>query len=348
LPELSLYNLQSYNPFSKNIVMLFSAILSFCVQAQNPVYDHVFLISIDGLRSDALLVEQAQSFHNFQRLMTGALTLNARTDCDATTTLPNHTGMLTSRLAKGPQGHGYLENSMPPSDAVLKDADGKLIESIFNRTAAEKIHSSLIASKPKFILYQQSYGDIIDDFFINSNADKEMEHLFADLTANAQNRSLNFVHFLLPDVAGHYYGWDLSPDSKYMQSIAASDALLGQLFEYLDANPEYAKRTAIVLTSDHGGGAPHHNHHGIGHLWVNYVIPFIVWTGDGKANGDLIKMNSDSHSNPGIDDPRPESIKLPVIRNCDSGNLCLSLLGLPSINDSTRNVGQELLIMKND
>lgn len=328
--------------------MLFSVILSFCAQAQNPVYDHVFLISIDGLRGDALLVEQAQSFHNFQRLMNGALTLNARTDCDVTTTLPNHTGMLTSRLAKGPQGHGYLENVTPPTDAILKDADGNRIESIFNRTAAEKIHSSLIASKAKFILYKQSYGDIIDDFFIDSSADKEMERLLSDLTANTQNRSFNFVHFLLPDVAGHRYGWDLSPDSKYMQAIAASDYYLGQLFEYLDANPEYAERTAIVLTTDHGGGVPFHNHHGAGHMPVNYVIPFMVWTGDGKAHGDLIEINSDSFSDPGIDDPRPESIEQPVIRNSDSGNLCLSLLGLSSINDSSRNVRQQLLIMKND
>ena len=86
--------------------------------SQQPTYDHVILISVDGLRSDALLTEQAKSFKNFQRLLKGANTLNARTDCDFTTTLPNHTGMLTSRLVNGPQGHGYTANTTPAARVV--------------------------------------------------------------------------------------------------------------------------------------------------------------------------------------------------------------------------------------
>ena len=326
------------------MAMLISIILASFTQLQSPTYDHVILVSVDGLRSDALLTDQAKSFHNFQRLLTGAHTLNARTDCDFTVTLPNHVGMLTSRLTNGDGGHNYTENGTPSEETRLIDADGKIMDSIFTVTAANEVHSSLIASKKKFILFKQSYGEIIDDYLIESNGDKEMAHLLNDLKNHSQQRTFNFIHFLHPDTAGHYHGWNLSADSKYMQSIAAVDALLGDLFDYLDANPEYAERTAIVLTADHGGGAPHHNHHGIGHLWINYVIPFITWTGDGQVNADLIDLNADTHRDPGIDDPRPQIGKLPVIRNIDAGNLCLSLLGMPPIANSTRNTQQNIVI----
>ncbi len=323
--------------------MIITLALALLQISQQPTYDHVILISVDGLRSDALLTEQAKSFKNFQRLLKGANTLNARTDCDFTTTLPNHTGMLTSRLVNGPQGHGYTANTTPAVGVVLNDINGNLIQSIYDQTAAAKIHSGLIASKNKFILFQQSYPQLIDDFFINKNGGVELEHLIQDLNGNRSKRSFNFIHFLHPDVAGHLYGWNLSGDSKYMQAVAAVDSLLGDLFAWLDANPQYAAATAIVLTSDHGGGAPHKNHHGIGHLWVNYIIPFIVWTGDGKANGDLFELNPSTHSDPGLNDPRPTESK-PSIRNADAGNLCLYLLGLPSIINSTRNVQQNIKV----
>ncbi|MBC8369547.1 MAG: alkaline phosphatase family protein [Planctomycetes bacterium] len=326
--------------------MLISLALSFFLQSPAQTYDHVFLISVDGLRSDALLVSQAQSFTNLQRLMTGAFTTNARTDCDVTSTLPNHVGMLCGRAVNGAQGHHYTGNVMPAPNVVLKTIDNQIIESIFNRTAAAQIHSSLIASKAKFVLFKQSYEQLIDDFFISPDPGEQMQHLLNDLKAHQQQRSLNFIHFLQPDVAGHYFGWNLTPDSKYMQSVAAVDNVLGQLFSYLDANPEYAKRSAIVLTADHGGGAPHKNHHGIGHLWVNYVIPFIVWTGDGQAQGDLFELNLDTFADPGIADPQPGTSTLAAIRNSDSGNLCLDLLGIPAISNSTRNVQQNLKITK--
>ena len=324
--------------------MLITLTLFLAQSHAQPTYDHVILISVDGLRSDALLTNQAKSFRNFQRLLTGSYTLNGRTDCDFTVTLPNHIGMLTSRLTNEDGGHHYTENGTPSEETRLIDADGKTIDSIFTVTAANEVHSSLIASKKKFILFKQSYGEMIDDYFIDSNGDKQMTHLLNDLKSHSRQRSFNFIHFLPTDVAGHTYGWNLSPDSKYMQSVAAVDALLGDLFDYLDANPEYSERTAIVLTADHGGGAPHHNHHGIGHLSINYVIPFITWTGDGQVKADLIALNSATHRDPGIDDPRPQIGRLPVIRNADVGNLCLSLLGMPSIANSTRNTQQSIVI----
>ncbi|MDP6962635.1 MAG: alkaline phosphatase family protein, partial [Planctomycetota bacterium] len=268
------------------------------------------------------------------------------TDNEFTVTLPNHIGMLTSRLTTGEFGHRYTANGTPPSDAILRDANGQKIDSIYNRTAAAHIFSSLNAAKSKFVIFEQSYKSQIDDFFISADGELQFQHFLNTFREAKEQRSFHLLHFMHPDVAGHLYGWNLSTDSKYMQAIAAVDDLLRQLLEWLDDNPEIAENTAIVLTSDHGGGGPHKNHHGIGHLWVNYIIPLFVWTGDGKAQGDLYEINAGAYLNPGLEDPMPNSESLPAIRNADVGNLCLNLLGLPPIKNSTRNNQQNIRIFK--
>jgi hypothetical protein len=78
-------------------------------------------------------------------------------------------------------------------------------------------------------------------------------------------------------------------------------------------------------------------------MWVNYIIPFIVWTGDQRAAGDLYQLNADTRLDPSLKNP-PMSAALQPIRNADAGNLALSLLRLPAIPGSTANALQDLRI----
>ncbi|MDP7062407.1 MAG: alkaline phosphatase family protein [Planctomycetota bacterium] len=310
-------------------------------------YDHVILISVDGLRSDALLVEKSHELPSFQRLAEqGASTLNARTDSVYTYTLPNHVGMLSGRIATGPDGHGWFTNATPKPHESFLERTGSQLEGIFHVTSEAGVADAMIASKPKFSLFRQSWnvGDeaMIDLWMKETDTHKQLQATFDMLDAQRHPRSLVFLHLRAPDDAGHDHGWNLTPKSEYLTAVAAVDELLGKLFAFLDAHESIKARTAIVLTSDHGGGIPHKNHHGYGLHWVNYMVPFFVWTPDMTEAQDLYAINEGQYLDPGIVMPKSIHIGPQPIRNSDAANLCLALMGLPSVPGSTINQYQQL------
>ncbi len=99
-----------------------------------------------------------------------------------------------------------------------------------------------------------------------------------------------------------------------------------------------------MLTADHGGGAPFKSHDQT-RMWVDYIIPFLVWTGDGGTARELYALNPRTRADPGLNQVTSDSkAPLPPIRNGDSGNLVLALLGLPAITGSTINAQQDLRV----
>lgn len=308
--------------------------------------DYVVLISVDGLRSDALLVEDAAPLPNFARLMQGAGTLNARTDTVYTVTLPNHVGMLTGRVAVGNDGHGWFTNATPELEETLLGRKGENVPGVYHMTSAAGIPSAMLASKPKFELFRQSWNTkestLMDVMQMEPDPALQMPELLKLLNRDLHPRAFAFLHLRSPDDAGHANGWNLTPGSPYMLSVAAADAQIGVLFAHLDANPELKARTAIVMTSDHGGGIPHTNHHGHGLMWVNYVIPFYIWTASMTQAEDLYAINAGQYIDPGIKMPTGIHIGPQPIRNADAANLCLKLLGLDAVPGSTINLLQQL------
>ena len=76
--------------------------------------DHVILISVDGLRPEAILRPLVDQHPAMKQLTQGAWTAQARCDPDISITLPNHIDMITGRLVAGKHGHGWVGNTDPP------------------------------------------------------------------------------------------------------------------------------------------------------------------------------------------------------------------------------------------
>ena len=330
---------------------------------------YVIHISADGLRGDVLAAmlkdDGAAILPGFSRFVVeGATTFNARTDYDYTVTLPNHTCMLTGRPVEQPAGqpnttqHGYVWNSSPRSGETLHGrGNGHVpyMASVFDVVHDAGLSTALYASKKKFVLFDRSWDaehgardangpddgtDKIDRYVYASSGDPDRaaelnDSLLADLRSNPANYS--FVHWVDLDAAGHEFGWG-SP--RWQESLRKVDGYLVQVFECIERQPPLAGRTAVLLSADHGGEGDGHGEPG---RRGDYTVPVLAW-GAGVARGaDLYALNRSTRADPGLGRPDYNASPQPI-RNGDTGNLALMLLGLPPVPGSSINVHQDLAV----
>ena len=304
-------------------------------ESETPRY--VIHISVDGLRPDAIVRSGGEVLPNFYRFRTeGAFTDNARTDFDYSNTLPNHIAQLTGRRVIGLEGHGWTSNSDPDADETLHTNKGAYVASVFDVAHDHGLRTGAYVSKSKFALLDQSYDDRngaadvtgedngrdkIDTFVYEKDTADLVERFIDDMRADPYGYV--FLHLRDPDAHGHRYGWNQKQGSAYMKAVKRVDTLLGQLFEAIDSNPNLAGRTAVVLTSDHGGSRFHHAD--ASHI-EHYAVPFYMW-GPGVPNQELYVLNSTTRQNPGLGRPGYDAAVQPI-RNGEAANVALGLLGL--------------------
>ena len=312
----------------------------------------VVVVSIDGLRPDAITTLGPEVLPNFYRLRAeGAFTDNARTDYDYTETLPNHTSMVTGRPVTGECGHEMTVNFAASSTDIHENG---YIASMFDVAHDHGFSTALFIGKTKLAAISGSYTDrganditgedngtskidtAVLDFFLPQMVDDYVLEL-------AQHRwELSMLHIRLPDSVGHVHDWNIDPASQYMDSIVTVDGYLGQILDSIESTPGLAGATSLIVTSDHGG----EQNAGLTHtdpvLEKNYTIPFYVWGPGVKAGGDLYDLNPDL-VDPGTGRPDFNDLAQPI-RNGMVGNLALDLLGLPPIPGSCFNVSQQLRV----
>jgi hypothetical protein len=267
--------------------------------------------------------------------------------------------MLTGRPVLQPAGlpagvfHGWTINDVPQLGATLHNTGNpaaKYIASTFDVVHDAGLSTALYASKDKFIIYDQSYNettgaanshgrDKIDVYFFQDDgaplySDGMNRRFLADLAAKQINYS--FVHYRDTDSAGHAFGWG-SPE--YLQAVAGVDGYLAAVLKLVETDPLLRGHTTIIVNTDHAGVGTNHSE---SDQAVNYTIPVFVW-GAGVGRGDLYDVNRDTRTDPG--DTRPEySTEHQPIRNGDTGNLALKLLGLGPIPGSVINDHQDLRV----
>lgn len=313
---------------------------------------HVVLISVDGLAVrfflQLLSVDRLPAFARLKRL--GASTENARSDPTHTNTLPNHIAMLTGLPVIAPpgaspeQGHGYTSNSDPAADTSIHNAGNPArtyTPSAFDVVHDHGLTTAMFASKPKFSIFTNSYNDAgaMDEVGEDNGRRKiDTVEIIDDLTALTDALivtlaqappNFSFVHFAAPDTAGHALGWG---SAEYLDAIVDVDAALGRILTLLENEPSLAVRTAVILTADHGGVG---NSHLDSTNPDNFVIPFYVLGPGILGGGDLYSLVGAQRTAPASTENPGFEMRDQPIRNGDSGNLALALLGLRPIPGSS-------------
>lgn len=230
---------------------------------------HVVLVSIDGLRPDAI---RAFSAPTLQRLIDeGSHTLAATTILPSKT-LPSHTSMLTGQP---PEKHHVLWNTP-------LTADKRLIEmpTVFGLARASGYRTAAFFSKAKFQPLQQpgslDYSQAPGGWAGRWSGARTMTDVERHLATSRPN--LLFVHLSDPDRAGHDHGW---MSAAYGRAVLAADTAVARLLAAADQAFGSSNYTMIV-TADHGG---HNRDHGSSDP-RDVTIPWIAW-GRGVQSGRI-------------------------------------------------------------
>jgi arylsulfatase A-like enzyme len=221
---------------------------------------HVIVVSIDGLRPDAIATYGASTL---QRLMReGSYTLSGRT-IDPSKTLPSHTSMLTGHL---PERHGVLWNTVVTADASTIE-----LPNVFGLARARGYTTAAFFSKPKFQPLQVEgtldYSQAPGGLFGRWTGQRTVTDVAKYLEAGRPN--LLFVHLADPDAAGHRSGW-MTP--AYGRAVQAADAEVSRLIT-VATKAFGAGNFSVIVTADHGG---HESNHGSDDP-RDVTIPWIAW-----------------------------------------------------------------------
>jgi predicted AlkP superfamily pyrophosphatase or phosphodiesterase len=237
---------------------------------------HVVLVSIDGLRPDAIDRFGASTI---QRLMReGGYSLSARTIMPSTT-LPSHTSMLSG---EPPDQHGVLWNNVTSARADVVE-----FPTVFSVARQHGYRTAAFFSKAKFHPLQRpgtlDYSQAPGGWFGRWSSNRTVQDVQAHLAT--QRPHLLFVHLPDPDSAGHSAGW---MSAAYGRAVRETDAALGRLLAAADA-AFGAGNYSVVVTADHGGHAYGHGTNDP----QDVTIPWIAW-GRGVEVGSLENVSIDT------------------------------------------------------
>lgn len=230
------------------------------------ITDHVLVISIDGLRPDAIDEYGLETLQRLQR--EGSSAAEARTILPSKT-LPSHTSMLTG---VPPSVHGITFNRSIAAEENVQ------VPTMFELARADGFHTAAFFSKAKLRHLQRP-----DAFDYWQAPESNVDHWMATRTVGdavqylAHERpNLMFVHIGEPDYAGHTMGW---MGMIYGMATKRADAAVARI---LDAAEEAfgAGNYTVIVTADHGG---HGRDHGSEHT-DDVHIPWMIW-GEGVAQG---------------------------------------------------------------
>lgn len=233
------------------------------------VTDHVVIVSVDGLRPDAIARFKAATIGRL--VDEGSHSLTATT-INPSKTLPSHTSMLTG---EGPEEHGISWNTNE-----THSHSHVAVPTVFGLARERGLGTAAFFSKGKFN-HLEVPGSLDYTQAPNGNGRWSAERTIHDVERylRAARPNLLFVHIAEPDYAGHFWGW---MSWMYGRAVKTADAAVARLIAASD-RAFGAGNYTFLLTADHGG---HGRSHGSDRP-EDVTIPWIAW-GEGVRAGTTL------------------------------------------------------------
>ena len=230
---------------------------------------NVILVSIDGLRPDAIKKFEAPTLLRLMR--EGSYSLSARTILPSST-LPSQTSMLSG---EPPELHHVTWNNVVTAEKDVVD-----FSTVFSVARAHGYRTAAFFSKAKFGALQRpgtlDYSQAPGGWFGKWSSDRTVGDVQTYLAEFKPN--VLFVHLSDPDSAGHSSGW---MSAAYGRAVRQADSALADLLS--SAEEAYGKGNySVIVTADHGG---HDYGHGTSDP-QDVTIPWIAW-GRGVNSGTI-------------------------------------------------------------
>jgi hypothetical protein len=232
-------------------------------RAVEPPAERVVLVSMDGLRADALDRLAPPALRRLSR--EGASTTSALT-VTPSLTVPAHLSLLSG---VPPDEHGVKQDLVELTEEMVDlQPVFRLARDRGRNTVAFMAQEGPLSGFDQALACKIAFG--LDALELTEPRAREvvtqaMGHL-AD-----PDTDLLFLHFPDPDLAGHTHGWN---SAEYDAAVLSADSALGLVMKALEP---VKSDVLLVVTSDHGGGGDFgHFLHGSS-APEDVTIPILLW-----------------------------------------------------------------------
>lgn len=222
--------------------------------------ERVILVSVDGLRGDAMAHMPTLSALRDRGLWTDSM----RTVLPSLT-VPGHLSMLTGRDVSG---LGITSNDLDVGNAMALEINGAStvfawVHGAGGRSVA--VAGASLVPPQRLADAQRIFG--VDTLIAADLAEESVRGQAVAIETGSDRPTLLFVHFSGADLAGHDSGWivpgattaagsdSLAP--YYLAAAARVDSAIAGIWNVVAADVE-AGRVAFIVTADHGGGHGQH------------------------------------------------------------------------------------------
>jgi arylsulfatase A-like enzyme len=217
-------------------------------------YDHVVIVSFDGMRPDGMAQANAPTLHRMAA--EGANALLAETVGDSST-LPSHSSMLTGVEVRE---HAMTFDDFRPHRGFIR------VPTVLYRAHDAGFATAMFVAKSK--LRHIAVPGSLDVWSLPSWRCDRVASAAAEYLARSP-AGITFIHFGEPDGAGHRHRW---MSAEYLEAISRSDACLATVMAALEARAD-RHRVLVIISADHGGHGRRHGSHDPQDLH----IPWVAW-----------------------------------------------------------------------